>query len=732
MTRFGEFELIEKIAEGGMAEIYLARRAENHGISRTIVVKRMLPELSIRKDFVNMFLDEGRLAANITHPNVVQVFNLGKVDGSYYMSMELVDGPHLGALFAHSLRTRKPLPLAFCVYAIARAADGLHFAHELHDNVTGKPLEIVHRDISPQNILVSKHGDVKVTDFGVAKASTQEAKTRTGVIKGKVSYMSPEQCLGENLDRRTDLFALGVCLYELVTRRRLFRERSDLLSMQRITTENVKTPSKLNAEIDEELDSILLKVLEKDRHKRYENASELSKALDVWLALKGHADCHEKLSHWMAEFAPDLGVGEPNPSSGSLPALKPVKSTQNEATASASTNSFDKNAPDSVSTTALIPTLGQNHEPQEDHNGALPTQTMGSLSDASDPEGISPKASTSPIEFKIKAPDEDDSLFSLDEDGTPNLENEAAVEPFALGPKQKGFPLLPMAAAAGALFLVGVVALVLIFSSDDDKTPNETGKTAGAAQLFKVKIDSSPSGANISVQGVEKGKTPLELEIPTGKQVVRARFVEEGRYLEQEIDVTKDAEMMLYAPAKLSFSVKPSGAEIEIDGENVGKTPLGNLWISRGKHDILVKKTGHLSARKKVDVSSDQPVALSFSLKKSDANGKKRGSDDAKGKSKKPKTAKPIVKKAQGKATLTVYARPWINVRVGNKKLGATPIVDKTIPAGKVLLRLDNEAADLHLTTYVALKKGRSGQLNLNFEKKNGRWKIATRRFVNR
>ena len=166
--RFGQYELLDKIAAGGMAEIFFARLVGVQGFARNVVVKRMLPELSVRPDFVEMFLDEARLAANLNHPNLVQVYDLGELNDAYFMAMEFIDGPHLGSLFAHSLRQGSPLPLPMCAWIVARAAEGLGFAHEAHHPDTGEPMNIVHRDISPQNILISKYGDVKVTDFGVA------------------------------------------------------------------------------------------------------------------------------------------------------------------------------------------------------------------------------------------------------------------------------------------------------------------------------------------------------------------------------------------------------------------------------------------------------------------------------------------------------------------------------------------------------------------------------------
>jgi serine/threonine protein kinase len=306
--RFGDYELIRKIAAGGMAEIFLARLSTSDGFGRPVVVKRMLPQLAVRDDFVTMFLDEARLAANLTHPNIVQVFNLGEHAGAYFMAMELIDGPHLGALFAHSLRQRNALPIEYCAFAVARSADGLDYAHDRNDPATGLPLNIVHRDISPQNILVSKQGDVKVTDFGVAKAETQESKTRTGIIKGKVSYMSPEQCLGDKVDRQTDVFALGIVLYELLTRRRLFRDKSDMLVMQRITNQDVPAPSTVNAKIDDELDGICQKALARDKAARYQSAAELSEALDIWLVAKGYTSVKTGLARWMGEHAAELGL----------------------------------------------------------------------------------------------------------------------------------------------------------------------------------------------------------------------------------------------------------------------------------------------------------------------------------------------------------------------------------------------------------------------------------------
>jgi serine/threonine-protein kinase len=335
VERYGDYELQRLIATGGMAEVYLATRSGAGGFSRTVVVKRMLPQLAVRPDFVQMFLDEARLAASLHHQNIVSVTDVGEVAKSYFIAMEFVDGPHLGSLFAHSLRLRKPLPIELCAYIIARSADGLHHAHEHRDPDTGDALHCVHRDVSPQNILISAQAHVKVMDFGVAKASTQTTKTRAGVIKGKVAYMSPEQCLGEVVDRRTDVFALGIVLYELLTRRRLFREKSDLLIMQRITGEDALPPSFINKELDADLDAICRRALTRERDARWQTAAAFAEALDAWRAAKRPGDTRAQLQRWIEQHALKLtSGGVPESSQGTVP-VRPAPAHVGEGTAAA-------------------------------------------------------------------------------------------------------------------------------------------------------------------------------------------------------------------------------------------------------------------------------------------------------------------------------------------------------------------------------------------------------------
>ncbi len=303
MERLGRYELIAPIGSGGMADVFLARLIGAEGFSRQLVVKRMRPELSARKDAVRMFLDEARICSSLFHPNLVQVFDLGQVEDTYFIAMEFVDGPHLGRLVRHLIRGGEKLPLVLCTYIVHGVALGLHHAHEAKDPHTGQGLGIVHRDISPHNILVSRFGDVKVVDFGVAKATGRKSETKSGVVKGKVFYMSPEQVLGDDIDRRSDIFSLGIVLFEIATGRRLFKQKSDLVSMQLITQEDAPSASAFNPDVDDELAGIIARSLRRNREERTPTMEALAAELATWISRQTQKHLQTELGDWVSAKA---------------------------------------------------------------------------------------------------------------------------------------------------------------------------------------------------------------------------------------------------------------------------------------------------------------------------------------------------------------------------------------------------------------------------------------------
>src|SRR5439155_8787101 len=232
--RFGQYELLEKIASGGMAELFRARRTGVEGFQKIVAIKKILPHIADNDEFITMFADEAKLAAQLNHPNIVHIFDLGKIEaGGYFIAMEYVEGRDLRSILQSGHDLGAPLPTPLAVYVASKIAAALDYAHRRRDS-EGRELNIVHRDVSPPNILISYEGDIKLCDFGIAKAASKASQTQSGALKGKVQYMSPEQAWGKALDRRSDLFSLGAVLFEMLTEQKLFRGDSDLTVLEKV------------------------------------------------------------------------------------------------------------------------------------------------------------------------------------------------------------------------------------------------------------------------------------------------------------------------------------------------------------------------------------------------------------------------------------------------------------------------------------------------------------------
>jgi serine/threonine-protein kinase len=279
--RIGRYEVLSHLATGGMAQIYLARQSGLGSFERHVVLKTILRERASDQRFVMMFLDEAKLAATLNHQNVAQVYEVDQADGAYFMAMEYVHGENTRAILETTIRRGWTIPLELAVMIISGAAAGLHHAHE-RCGKNGQPLNIVHRDVSPANIMVGYDGSVKVLDFGIAKAEERATKTVGGTIKGKYGYMSPEQCKGKPIDRRSDIFALGIVLYELTTLKRAFKGNDDFETMKRIVSGDVAVPSTIVPGFPRELEAIILTALAHDPGARFQTAQELTEALDAF------------------------------------------------------------------------------------------------------------------------------------------------------------------------------------------------------------------------------------------------------------------------------------------------------------------------------------------------------------------------------------------------------------------------------------------------------------------
>jgi tRNA A-37 threonylcarbamoyl transferase component Bud32 len=275
---FGRYVLERLLSRGGMGEIYLARTEGPGGFRKHVIIKKLLPHLADDPEFVNRFVDEARIATSLTHGNILPVFDLGRVDGEYFIAMEYLPGRDLRDMLKRYAREGERMPLAVAAYVIEEVSRGLAYAHK-KASATGEPLHIVHRDVSPSNILVSSDGVVKLTDFGIAKATSRLGRSITGRLQGKFCYMSPEQAAGRSVDARSDVFSLATVAYEVLTGVRPFEAESDIATLERVRAAEVAPPSRHRPELSAEVDEVLLAALARDPEERVADAAELGRAL---------------------------------------------------------------------------------------------------------------------------------------------------------------------------------------------------------------------------------------------------------------------------------------------------------------------------------------------------------------------------------------------------------------------------------------------------------------------
>ncbi len=278
------YQITERLDHGGMAEVFRGVAESMEGFKKAVAIKRILPNLTKNQKFVSMFLDEARLSLFLQHANIVQVFDISRTpDNAYFLVMEYVDGCNLKALIERQKQKSKRLEVAHSIYMMMECCKALQYAHSLEHPETNEPLGIVHRDISPPNILLSKNGEIKLVDFGLAKANSQIESTDPGVVKGKFSYLSPEAASGLDVDHRADVFAVGIILWELFTGRRLFYGDTDYQTVELVRQARVPSIAALNPEIEPELEQVVRKALARDPDERYQNASDLGDALAQYL-----------------------------------------------------------------------------------------------------------------------------------------------------------------------------------------------------------------------------------------------------------------------------------------------------------------------------------------------------------------------------------------------------------------------------------------------------------------
>ncbi len=308
------YRVIERLEAGGMAEVFLGESVGAEGFKKRVAIKRVLPHLAQNKRFISMFLDEARLGAKLNHANIVTVFDIGAADNTYFLVMEFVDGANLKAMVENIRRAGQTFPPKEAIYIAMEACRGLSYAHELADD-DGNALNIVHRDVSPPNIMVTKRGEVKMTDFGLAKATTQLEKTDPGVVKGKFSYLAPEAAYGRDVDQRADVFAMGIVLWEMLAGRRLFLGETDYQTVKLVQEARIPSLRASNPDFDEELEEVLGKALAREPSQRYSSARDFGDALAGYLFSKKLKVTSYDIANLVSHYIP---ARKPKPKDASI------------------------------------------------------------------------------------------------------------------------------------------------------------------------------------------------------------------------------------------------------------------------------------------------------------------------------------------------------------------------------------------------------------------------------
>ncbi len=482
-TQFGQYVLEEHIATGGMAEVYQARMMGMEGFQKTVAIKRILPHLTDNDEFVTMFIDEAKLAAQLNHNNIIHIYDLGKIDRSYYIAMEYIEGRDLRSILRLCRDREVVPPVALALYVATLLASALDYAHKKRD-FEDRDLGLVHRDVSPQNVLISNDGAIKLCDFGIAKAASKASHTRAGALKGKLQYMSPEQAWGKDIDHRSDIFSLGLVLYEMLTGEKAFTGESELSILEQVRNPEVVPPSRRNPAVTGEIEAIVLKTLQPDRDDRYQSARDLQRDMErVMRSMGWSVDSAD-----VARFLHQLESGEP-------------------------ITGFDEPAPSAVDATVAMPkpTIPEPETPAPPPSEPPPPETAASEAEP-EPEGEPATATEPPVEAVATE------AAPAVADETPPIA-EGVLDPSAGDGRSRQRVWLWLAAAA--VLVVGGALVLFLGRGGGSERPQPTPVPVAAVAVEPTPTETPPA------ELVEAARAAAEEEIARREDDLRRRLEKE-------------------------------------------------------------------------------------------------------------------------------------------------------------------------------------------------------------
>ncbi len=589
LERLGRYQLVRKLATGGMAEVFLARSEGPMGFEKTFVLKRILPHLAQSKGFVEMFLSEARLAALLNHPNLVQVFELGEDGGNYFLAMEYIEGLNLRSISKRAQLKGRTWSHPLVAKMGAWVCEGLAYAHEFAHPTTGEKLHLVHRDISPDNIMMSRSGAVKVLDFGIAKAVGQLHHTQSGVLKGKISYMSPEQLLAQPVDHRADIFSLGAVLFELVTGERPFAGNSDALLMKAIVQADARPARQLNPEVPEALAEVLDKALAKSPSQRYGSCREMQADLEKYVAAQEEPASSVELAAWVSEMmvpSPGEQLGalsngsksKPGSRPGSIPSL--VSAPSSPAAAAVATPiahgdvtvpSYAMPSPPPASGEVPVEATAPQFTLAGPQSILIPAQPTRLMPDEPRPFGPAPTSAAATAVARAPSRASGPALH-------------AVPTPMPAPPPKRQLAAWALAGAGG----VAVLAFLTFALWPAAPVPAEPPKPRPLPTLVAPAQEPAPVQAPAPVAAAEPA-APTDPE-PAPPEAAAAPVTPPRRAdpAKAQIERALNAKpSRAKATGQLEVRVRPY-AKVVIGNKAMGTTPLGAITLPEGKHTVTL------------------------------------------------------------------------------------------------------------------------------------------------
>ncbi len=692
--RFGKYTLLRRLAVGGMAELFLALQKSVAGFEKLIVVKRVLPKLASDRAFVEMLLQEARIAATLTHPNIAQVYDVGVVEGDYFIAMEHVHGEDLRSIVRQMKKKGvRSFPLEHTLAIALGCCKGLAYAHDKRD-LDGNPLEIVHRDVSPQNVLVTFTGDVKIVDFGIAKAATN-AEEDASKLKGKVPYMSPEQARGEPLDARSDIFSLGVMLFELCTGRRLFKGKDEGETLDIIVAGDYPAPRSINPNLDPDLERIIVKALSPDRTTRYTSAGEMQTDLEAYIREAQLAVSTLSLGEWMRTLFDEKLAQQKQ-------MLQEGRQLAEVLAAQAAEEELSLDGHSLTGISAVRP------RPSKTPWMLLLVVSLLALGGAAAAYFLWPKAKpTGPGVLVLESEPPGAAIWI---DGSRRPERTPAT-----------IPQLPLGTYELKLSAEGFAPFVQRVELTRE-TPRVTISAAlerpSAAHYGVVQVRTTPPGARVLLDGRPiDGTSPLTIpEIEPGVEhrlvVTLDGWETEARTVVLDAGEVEDIDLELRRTplrddeALLLLEVDPPTARVLIDGQARDDASPLEVRTSAGLHRVVARRNGYRPETRELRLPGGATTRLRIELnrERSPSGGEMRQTNNAMRGS----------NAMGGPGTLRFDARPWCNVSIDGRNVGQTPIVNQVLEAGPHRLTCTNPELGVTRNLRVNIQPGETTRRRLD------------------